>query len=245
MRDWAAAASRQGSAAAACPPGWAAASPRATAGSRRRRRRTGCYRDRAPADGRRPGRDGPWSVHPAHPGRPVRPDGRRPANRDAAEPSRGPAGADACRARRAAAERGARLPGCGLPGRRGRRPPARPSEPRRAARRRPPRCRGRSPAWRPGRARGPDGRRPAAWAGPKRGPVRGPRATSARWAPRQPERHWWDDAAGSDARSSGYGVRPERSKRSRRAPERYCRSTPRGHHGAAGPRGPRRCWTLI
>jgi hypothetical protein len=243
MRDWAAAASRQGSAAAACPPGWAAASPRATAAGHRRRRRTGCCPGRASADGRRRrGRDGRSSGHRA---RPAKPDGRRPANRDAAAPCWGPADADAWCRRRAAAVRGARHPWYGRPGRRGRRLPARPSAPRHAPRRPPPRCHGRSPAWRPGRAWGPDGRRPAAWAGPK-GPVRVPRATWARSAPPLPGR-WWDDAAGSVARSSpGDGVQSVRRwARSRRAPERRCRSTPRGHHGAAGPPGPRRCWTRI
>jgi len=237
MRDWAAAASRPDSAAGACRPDSAAASRPATAAHRPCR--TGCCRDHAPVGGRhhRPDRIGRRREHP------VRRDGRRPAFPVAAEQCRGPAAAGGRRRQQAAAAPGARPRGCGRPeppARRGPRPPVRPSAPRRVPRRPPPRCHGRSPAWRPVRAWGRDGR-PAAWAGP---PDR-PEARPAMWARRvcrQLGRR--DDVAGSVARSSMSWCRSGRRPVRRRAPQ-HCRSTPRGRHEAAGPRGPRPCWMRI
>ena len=244
MRDWAGAASRRGSAAAACPPGWAGACPQATAGARcHRRRRTGCYPGRAEPDAERlrPGRDDRHRERPAHR------DVRRPANRDAAEPCRGPGAADGSRwGRPEAAGPDARHRAHALPERYGLRLPVRPSTPKRAPQRPPPRCRGRSPAWPRGRARGPDGRGPSAW-GERSGPA---------WEPARRATRWWarcsgpgvpDGAAVQAGRSSMPGRKWVRSGRwvpgLRTRPER--RRWPQGHHAVAGPPGPRRCWMRI
>jgi len=248
MRDSAGAALKPGSAAAACRPGWAGACPRDWAAERHRRRRTGCYPGRAPAAaGNRPrDRDDQRRAHPEHR------DDQRPANRDAGEPCRGPGAADGWRwGRPAAAQPGARRHAHAPPEHYGLPSPARPSTPRRAPRRPPPRCREHWPAWPPGRARGPDGRGPSAWdARPDPGP--GLSARPARWACRSPEAR--ADGAAQAARSSS--VRGRRwarqghsgrcsARRERQPPVRRNRSARRGHHEAAGPLGPRPCWMRI